>query len=98
MVDDILSTGMTIKQAAAHLASLDLPKPLCAVVHALFCDHQEQHPPTGSNTVAEAARTLDGTVAAVVSTNSICHETNAIDLVQCLSLGLRQAWFESEQN
>lgn len=79
LVDDILSTGMTIKQAARHLADLGLPQPICLVVHALFADHQQDKQDlSGSPSVS--ARTLDGLVEAVCSTNSVQHHSNEIGI------------------
>jgi ribose-phosphate pyrophosphokinase len=67
LVDDIASSGATMIEASRQLARNGAQPPLCVVVHALFC--------------AESYLALTKLGAEVVSTNTVAHETNAIDMV-----------------
>ena len=71
LVDDIISTGRTMLQTAVHLKNAGMKKPLCIGVHAVCSDLDYQ-------TLKE------GYVEAVVSCNTIPHESNGIDIVQAL--------------
>lgn len=78
LVDDIISTGRTLL-AAMHLLREhhpELPPPVCIGVHALF-----------SRGAYEELRRAGAT--RVVSTNSIPHPSNAIDIVPTLADALR---------
>lgn len=79
LVDDILSTGMTIKQAAEQLADLGITDPVCLVTHALFSDH---HPED------VAPFTLDGSVQQIISSNTIAHPSNGLDITPVLATAL----------
>jgi ribose-phosphate pyrophosphokinase len=67
IVDDIASTGHTIAQAVRGLVRAGHPAPLCVAVHGVFADD------------ALAVLRTAG-VARVVTTNTIPHPTNAIDV------------------
>ena len=71
LVDDIISTGRTMIEAVRLLISKGWPAPVCVAVHGIFADD--------SDTV------LAGTRAHVVTTNSIPHKTNAIDIGKALA-------------
>ena len=66
LVDDIASSGRTLVKAAALLASLGFPPPICVVVHAIFAE--------------DAYRDLATVTARVVSTDAVTHPSNAIAL------------------
>lgn len=80
LVDDILSTGMTIKQAAHQLDTLGIGKAICLVTHPLFSDHHAQD---------VGPFTLDACVREVVSSNTIHHPSNGLDVVPVLVEGLK---------
>jgi ribose-phosphate pyrophosphokinase len=71
LVDDIISTGATMAAAVRHLRRQGLPPPICLGVHAVFA--------TGSYDALRAAG-----AAQIVTTNTIAHETNAIDVLPLL--------------
>lgn len=67
LVDDIISTGHTMTQAIAALAEAGWPAPVCMGIHGLFAD--------------DALRRLRAAGAAgIITTNTVDHETNAVDL------------------
>lgn len=76
LVDDIISTGRTMMAAAAHLTERRSRQPVCVGVHAIF-----------------AHGAYDGVVAAgaarIVTTNTIPHPSNVIDVVPLLARALR---------
>lgn len=76
LVDDIVSSARTMVEAARHLGAAGLPKPVCVAVHALFSE--------------DAYRSLAQVAARVVTTNSVVHETNAIDIAPLLARGVRE--------
>ena len=67
LVDDIISTARTMMAAIRHLAGLGLAKPVCVGVHAVFAG-------TAYADLAAAG------VARIVTSNTIAHESNAIDV------------------
>jgi ribose-phosphate pyrophosphokinase len=71
LVDDIISTGRTMIEAVRLLTSQGWPSPVCVAVHGLFAD--------------DADSVLVGTGARVVTTNSVPHKTNAIDIGKALA-------------
>lgn len=71
LVDDIISTGRTAADAARRLRDAGFRAPVCAAVHALFAGNAEE----------ELAR---AGIARVVTSNTIRHPTNAIDVVPAL--------------
>ncbi|GAB4198383.1 MAG: ribose-phosphate pyrophosphokinase [Wenzhouxiangellaceae bacterium] len=74
LVDDILSTGETLRQAAACLPQA----PLCLVTHAIFAD----------DAAGQSDLTLAGAVSRVVSCDSVAHASNAIALTDLLAATL----------
>lgn len=76
LVDDIISTGGTLRAAIQHLRSAGLAPPVCIGVHALF-----------GREVEDALRSVGA--ARVVSCNSIAHPSNAIDIRPDLAAALR---------
>lgn len=67
LVDDIISTGQTMIAAMRLLARLPLPAPHCVAVHGIFAEG------------AYEALRAEG-AAAVVTSNSVPHVSNAIDV------------------
>jgi len=75
LVDDIISTGKTMMQAAQHLTQAGLPTPVCVAVHAVFA--------------AGAAEEMQAQGLTVVTCDSIPHNTNAISLATLIAQGLK---------
>ena len=71
LVDDIISTGRTMIEAVRLLTSQGWPAPVCVAVHGLFAD--------------DADVLLARAGARVVTSNSVPHETNAIDIGKALA-------------
>lgn len=67
LVDDIVSTGRTMVAAVEHLTAAGMAPPVCLAIHAVCAE--------GS---AEALRAAGA--ARLVTTNTIRHESNRIDL------------------
>tara|TARA_R100001377_G_scaffold80172_1_gene58873 strand:- start:2180 stop:3043 length:864 start_codon:yes stop_codon:yes gene_type:complete len=76
LVDDIISTGQTMMQAAAHLRDSGMRAPVCIGVHGIFA--------AGALTQMQAAGLR------VVTTNSIAEASNQIDLAPLILEGLQQ--------
>lgn len=66
ILDDIISTGRTMLEAVRYLDELSLAPPICIGIHGLFVD--------------DAMEILDREVADIVTCNTVCHPTNAIDI------------------
>lgn len=66
LIDDIVSSGRTMIETLAQLRDQGLKQPVCAAVHGLFSD--------------EAFTELTAGAAVVVTTNSVPHSSNRIDL------------------
>lgn len=75
LVDDIISTGKTMMQAAQHLTDAGLPLPTCIGVHAVFADG--------------AAEEMAKQQLTVVTCDSIPHGTNKISLSGLLATGIQ---------
>lgn len=71
LVDDIISTGRTMIEAVRLLIAQGWPAPVCVAVHGLFADN------------ADLALARAG--ARVVTSNSVPHPTNAIDIGKALA-------------
>jgi ribose-phosphate pyrophosphokinase len=66
LVDDIVSSGRTMIETARHLRAQGMAPPTCIAVHALLA-------PDAYGALAE-------TSGAIVSSNTVLHETNLIDV------------------
>ncbi|MGD8574996.1 MAG: phosphoribosyltransferase family protein, partial [Gammaproteobacteria bacterium] len=67
LVDDIISTAQTMAEGVRMLRKAGYPAPICVGVHALFAER--------------AWETLERAgAAAVITTNSVAHPSNGIDL------------------
>jgi ribose-phosphate pyrophosphokinase len=71
VVDDVVSSAQTMVQTVARLVAAGLRAPICVAVHALFSGASEQ-----------ALR--DAGAADIVTTSSVPHATNRIDIVPLL--------------
>lgn len=77
LVDDIISTGMTMLETVQHLQSLKMPMPVCIAIHAIFA--------------AEAYQTfVDRGVNAIITCNTLPHASNHIDISQVIVDCLRE--------
>lgn len=77
LVDDIIATGRTMVTAAEQLRARGAAPPVCVGVHAVF--------------VAGAHDALvDAGVSRIVTTNTIEHESNAIDVVPLIAHALHE--------
>ena len=75
LVDDIISTARTMIETVGHLREAGLAPPVCIGVHGLFADN--------------AYRDLqESGVARIVTSNTVPHKTNAIDVSGLLAAGL----------
>lgn len=71
LVDDIASSGHTLMQAAGKLVAQGFARPVVAVVHAIFAEDSFQR--------------LAPLCSRIVSTDSVPHESNAIDLAALIA-------------
>jgi ribose-phosphate pyrophosphokinase len=76
LVDDIVSTGRTLIETVGHLQRAGLRPPVCVAVHAVFAGNAYEY--------LKAAG-----VARVVTTDTLPHETNAIEVAPLLAEGVR---------
>ena len=71
LIDDIISTGHTLIQAAERLQQAGLRPPMALAVHGVYADH--------------AQRDLQAAGISVFTSNSIPHASNVIDLSELLA-------------
>ncbi|TFH76028.1 ribose-phosphate diphosphokinase [Gammaproteobacteria bacterium LSUCC0112] len=71
LVDDIISTGKTMIQAARHLINAGMTNPVCIAVHGIFAQG--------------ALADMQNNGLRVVTSNSIADDSNQIDLAPLLS-------------
>lgn len=76
LVDDIISTGRTMAETVSHLRAVGLDAPVCIGVHAVFA--------AGALTALKEAG-----AGRIVTTNTIFHSTNAIDIASELAEAMR---------
>jgi ribose-phosphate pyrophosphokinase len=76
LIDDIISTGQTMAAAARQIRAAGGGAPICVGVHAVFA-------PGAEAVLREAG------VAQIVTTNSIVHASNQIDIIPALAGALR---------
>ena len=70
-VDDIISSGRTMLEAIRAVKEINPARPICIAVHGLFADRSDD--------------LLAARGATVVTSNSVPHSTNAIDVSELLS-------------
>lgn len=80
IVDDIVSTAQTMIETVGHLQRAQMPPPVCIAVHGIFAG-------TACDDLLAAG------AAKVVTTNTVAHRTNAIDVVPLLADGLAHMGF-----
>ena len=78
IVDDIVSSARTMIEAVRLLKGSNVRAPVCIAVHALFAGDAFD-------------RLLEAGPSAVLSTNSVTHASNAIDIASVLAKAIRQA-------
>jgi ribose-phosphate pyrophosphokinase len=77
LVDDIISTGRTMVETALHLREYGIPAPVCIGIHAVFA--------------GDALEALyQSGIRQIITTNTIPHPTNALDVSQLLVDVLRR--------
>jgi len=76
LVDDIISSGRTMIEAVRLIRARNSTTPICIAVHGVFADNSDQ-------LLAHAG-------ARVVTTNSILHDSNVIDVTPALAAGVRK--------
>lgn len=67
LIDDMISTGGTLIKVVNHLRAAGLAAPVCIAVHGLFTDDAE-------------ARIRSAGVQRLITSNTIAHHTNEIDV------------------
>lgn len=77
LVDDIISTASTMIETIRMLREAGLHPPVCIAVHAIF-----------SNGAYEALRAA--APSRIVTTNTVAHETNGIDITPLLAHGIAE--------
>ena len=77
VVDDVVSSAQTMVETVRRLVAAGLRPPICVAVHALFSDTAEQ-------------AILDAGAARIVTTTSVPHSTNMIDVVPLLISAMRE--------
>lgn len=75
LVDDVISTGRTMIETINRLRQAEMKKPWCVATHALFAGN-----------AYEELRLVGP--AGIATTNTISHETNAIDVTERISEAL----------
>ncbi len=76
LVDDIISSGRTMIEAVRLIMAQGAGAPICVAVHGLFADNSD-------TSLAQAG-------ARVVTSNSISHATNGIDVTELLASSVRE--------
>jgi ribose-phosphate pyrophosphokinase len=78
LLDDVIASGATMSAAILALRRAHQPAPICMAVHGIFAGE-----------VFEMLQ--DAGAAAVVTTNTIRHPSNAIDVASLLAAAVRQS-------
>jgi ribose-phosphate pyrophosphokinase len=76
IIDDIVSSGHTLAKVLAALGSTGPQAVTCVIVHALFSEGSQ-------------AALLTAGAARIVSTNTVAHATNAIDIAPLIATAVR---------
>jgi len=74
-VDDIISSGRTMAEAARLVVGRTTQRPICIAMHGLFADHSDQ-------LLAASAR--------LVTSNTVVHPSNALDVAPLLAPNVRE--------
>jgi ribose-phosphate pyrophosphokinase len=81
LVDDIISSGQTMVDVIRQLRQAGAPPPVCVAVHAVLGQHADEA------LIAAGA-------SIVVTTNTIPHPTNGIDIVPMLASAVRERLYD----
>ena len=81
LVDDIISSGQTMVDVIRQFRDGGMAPPVCVAVHAVLC-------PGASEALLAAG------ASAVVTTNTIPHPTNGIDIVPMLASAVRERLYD----
>jgi len=76
LIDDIISTGHTLLETAEHLQQAGMRPPMALAVHGVYAEH--------------AQRELQAAGINAVTSNSIAHASNAIDLSELLAQAIEE--------
>jgi len=79
LIDDIVSSARTMALAARRIREAGLESPVCVGVHGIFS-------PDALGALREAG------VERIVTTNTIAHETNAIDISELVAASTGELW------
>ena len=74
LVDDIISSAATMVEAARLLTGAGLPRPVCLGIHGLFA--------------GDSFKALSALAERIVTTNTVAHPSNAIDLSGPVAAGV----------
>jgi ribose-phosphate pyrophosphokinase len=77
LVDDIISTGVTLMGTINHLKTLQMKPPVCIGVHAVFSDNAYED-------------LLQTGIASLITCNTIPHPSNAINVYEVITKALYQ--------
>ncbi len=78
LVDDIISSGVTMYQSLKYLQEMGAHPPLCIAIHPIFSTHVYE-------------KLLDSGATKIVTCNSVYHPSNGIDLTPLLVPALKHA-------
>ncbi len=84
LVDDMISTGHTLLKVIAQLREAGLRAPVCAAVHGLFAEHADE-------------KLMAGGAQRIVTSNSIAHSTNIVDLSAALAVAVGELLEEMQR-
>jgi ribose-phosphate pyrophosphokinase len=84
LVDDIISSGQTMAQTVRQCRAVGSAPPVCMGVHGIFA-------PDALEALQQAG------AGRIVTTNSIAHPSNAIDLAPLLAVAVMRFWQPQEQ-
>ncbi len=73
-VDDIISSGRTMAEAVRLVAARTPQRPVCIALHGLFADNSD--------------RLLSASGARIVTSNTVTHPSNALDVAPLLAAGV----------
>ncbi len=76
LVDDIVSSAQTMIETARRLHASGLPRPICVAVHALFA--------------GDSFAKLKKNSGRIVTTNTVVHFSNAIDISEPLAAAVAE--------
>lgn len=76
IVDDIIASGQTLLETVHLMAKMQAARPVCIAVHGIFADQADQK--------------LAAEGATVITSNTIAHATNAIDVTGLIASCIRE--------